>query len=155
MHISDYNSTVCLLHHRIRNQTRGRPWGYFYPLYLTVGLLFTKLPHLKYAALNLKLRSVPLWDPDEDILGGLLRVKFDRLALKLRWKNHIAAIIDLTIFDYLPPMRTLTINLPSAIDLGDKEAKMAMASKLYELGKLTLGQAADLTGYSKETLWNC
>ena len=48
-------------------------------------------------------------------------------------------------------MRTLTINLPSAIDLGDKEAKMAMASKLYELGKLTLGQAADLAGYSKET----
>jgi len=41
--------------------------------------------------------------------------------------------------------------LPSAIDLGDKEAKMAMASKLYELGKLTLGQAADLAGYSKET----
>jgi len=48
-------------------------------------------------------------------------------------------------------MRTLTINLPSTIDLGDKEAKMAMASKLYELGKLTLGQAADLAGYSKET----
>ena len=48
-------------------------------------------------------------------------------------------------------MRTLTINLPSNIDLGDKEAKMAMASKLYELGKLTLEQAADLAGYSKET----
>ncbi|HLW05960.1 MAG TPA: UPF0175 family protein [Marinilabiliaceae bacterium] len=48
-------------------------------------------------------------------------------------------------------MRTLTINLPSTIDLGDREAKMALASKLYELGKLTLGQAAELTGYSKET----
>jgi len=52
---------------------------------------------------------------------------------------------------YLSPMRTLTINLPSTIDLGDREAKMALASKLYELGKLTLGQAAELTGYSKET----
>ena len=41
--------------------------------------------------------------------------------------------------------------MPSAIDLGEKEAKMAMASKLYELGKLTLEQAADLAGYSKET----
>lgn len=48
-------------------------------------------------------------------------------------------------------MRTLTINLPSTLDLGDREAKMALASKLYELGKLTLGQAAELTGYSKET----
>ena len=48
-------------------------------------------------------------------------------------------------------MRTLTINLPSTIDLGDREAKMALASKLYELGKLTLGQAAELAGYSKET----
>jgi len=52
---------------------------------------------------------------------------------------------------YLSAMRTLTINLPSTIDLGDREAKMALASKLYELGKLTLGQAAELTGYSKET----
>lgn len=48
-------------------------------------------------------------------------------------------------------MRTLTINLPGTVDLNDKEAKMMLASKLYELGKLTLGQAAELTGYSKET----
>ncbi len=48
-------------------------------------------------------------------------------------------------------MRTLTINLPSTIDLDDKEAKMLLASKLYELGKLTLGQASELAGYSKET----
>lgn len=48
-------------------------------------------------------------------------------------------------------MRTLTINLPGTLDLNDKEAKMALASKLYELGKLSLGQAAELVGYSKET----
>lgn len=48
-------------------------------------------------------------------------------------------------------MRTLTINLPSTIDLDDREAKMVLASRLYEIGKLTLGQASDLTGYSKET----
>lgn len=48
-------------------------------------------------------------------------------------------------------MRTLTINLPGTIDLNDKEVKMVLASKLYELGKLTLGQAAELAGYSKET----
>ena len=48
-------------------------------------------------------------------------------------------------------MRTLTIQLPATVDLDDKEAKMALASKLYELGKLSLGQAAELAGYSKET----
>lgn len=48
-------------------------------------------------------------------------------------------------------MRTLTIHLPETVDLNDKEAKMVLASKLYELGKLSLGQAAELVGYSKET----
>lgn len=48
-------------------------------------------------------------------------------------------------------MRKLTITLPATVDLNDKEAKMAMASKLYELGKLSLGQAANLVGYSKAT----
>lgn len=48
-------------------------------------------------------------------------------------------------------MRKLTINLPGSVDLDDKEAKMVLASKLFELGKLTLGQAAELVGYSKET----
>lgn len=48
-------------------------------------------------------------------------------------------------------MRTLTIHLPETIGLNDKEAKMVLASKLYELGKLSLGQAAELAGYSKET----
>ena len=48
-------------------------------------------------------------------------------------------------------MRTLTIQIPGTVDLDDKEARMALASKLYELGKLTLGQAADMAGYSKET----
>lgn len=48
-------------------------------------------------------------------------------------------------------MKTLTINIPNTADIDDKEAKMALASKLYERGKLTLGQAAELTGYSKET----
>ncbi|MBW3545857.1 MAG: UPF0175 family protein [Bacteroidetes bacterium] len=48
-------------------------------------------------------------------------------------------------------MRTLTIQIPDNIDLDDKEASMALASKLYELGKLSLGQAAEMVGYSKET----
>jgi predicted HTH domain antitoxin len=48
-------------------------------------------------------------------------------------------------------MRTITIDLPNSLDLNDKEAKMVFASKLYEMGKLSLGQAAELAGYSKRT----
>ncbi len=48
-------------------------------------------------------------------------------------------------------MKTLTINIPSTANIDDKEARMSLASKLYERGKLTLGQAAELAGYSKET----
>ena len=46
-------------------------------------------------------------------------------------------------------MKTLTINLPDTIDLTPKEAQTALAAQLYEMGKLSLGQAADLAGYSK------
>lgn len=48
-------------------------------------------------------------------------------------------------------MKTITINIPSTADIDDKEARMSLASKLYERGKLSLGQAAELAGYSKET----
>ena len=48
-------------------------------------------------------------------------------------------------------MKTLTINIPNTADIDDKEARMSLASKLYERGKLSLGQAAELAGYSKET----
>ncbi len=36
-------------------------------------------------------------------------------------------------------MKTLTINIPNSADIDDKEAKLALASKLYERGRLTLG----------------
>ena len=48
-------------------------------------------------------------------------------------------------------MKTLTINIPSTAEIDDKEARMSLASTLYERSKLTLGQAAELAGYSKET----
>jgi len=59
---------------------------------------------------------------------------------------------------YLWNMRTLHLNIPETVDFDDKEAVMAIASRLYEKGKLSLGQAADLAGLSKrafmETLGN-
>ena len=47
-------------------------------------------------------------------------------------------------------MRTLTIKLPATVELDDQEARMVLAAKLYEMGKLSLGQAAELADYSKE-----
>ena len=46
-------------------------------------------------------------------------------------------------------MKTIQLNIPDTVDLDDREAKMLLASRLYEKGKLTLGQAADLVGLSK------
>lgn len=48
-------------------------------------------------------------------------------------------------------MKTLTLNIPDNLDLDDREAAMLLATKLYEQGKLSLGQAAELAGYSKRT----
>lgn len=48
-------------------------------------------------------------------------------------------------------MKTLVINLPETVDMTEKEAVMVLAAQLYEMGKLSLGQAADLAGYSKTT----
>jgi predicted HTH domain antitoxin len=48
-------------------------------------------------------------------------------------------------------MKTLTLFLPDGIDLDEKEAKTLLAAKLYEKGTLSLGQAADVAGYSKRT----
>lgn len=46
-------------------------------------------------------------------------------------------------------MKTLTINIPDTLDLDDKEVVMLIATRLYEQGKLSLGQAAELAGLSK------
>ena len=49
-------------------------------------------------------------------------------------------------------MPTLTIELPDFINIELKEIKLLLAAKLYEEGKLSLGQAAELVGVSKRTL---
>ena len=46
-------------------------------------------------------------------------------------------------------MSTLIINIPDSFKLEEREAKMHLASSLYEKGKLSLGQAAELVGISK------
>ena len=48
-------------------------------------------------------------------------------------------------------MSSVTLNLPDKFDLNDKEVLMLVATSLYEKGKLSLGQAAELVGLTKRT----
>lgn len=48
-------------------------------------------------------------------------------------------------------MKTLTINIPDSLDYDNKKLAMILASRLYEQGKLSLGQAAELANFSKRT----
>ncbi|MCE6989308.1 UPF0175 family protein [Dyadobacter sp. CY323] len=48
-------------------------------------------------------------------------------------------------------MKTVTIDLPDSLDTEEFEIKMLLAGQLYERGKLSLGQAAQLVGISKRS----
>ena len=54
-----------------------------------------------------------------------------------------------SIFEKRFQMKTLQLDIPDTIDLNEREAKMLLASRLFEKGKLTLGQAASFAGLSK------
>ncbi len=44
-------------------------------------------------------------------------------------------------------MKHLTLNIPDHLD--ERETKRCLAAKMYETGKLSLGQASELAGLSK------
>jgi len=46
-------------------------------------------------------------------------------------------------------MKTLTVTLPDNLEMDNRELVMLLASRLYEQGKLSLGQAAELAGLTK------
>ncbi|HYK76359.1 MAG TPA: UPF0175 family protein [Daejeonella sp.] len=46
-------------------------------------------------------------------------------------------------------MSTITLSIPEKFELDPKDTIKFLASKLYEAGKLSLGQAAELAGLSK------
>ncbi len=48
-------------------------------------------------------------------------------------------------------MKTITLNIPDSLDIDDNNLAMFIASKLYEEGRLSLGQAAELANLSKRT----
>lgn len=48
-------------------------------------------------------------------------------------------------------MKTLTLNIPDTVDVDNRDLAMLVSTKLYEQGKLTLGQAAEVAGLTKRT----
>lgn len=48
-------------------------------------------------------------------------------------------------------MKVITLNIPDSANLDAKEAAMILAASLYEKGKLSLGQAAEVAGLTKRT----
>lgn len=48
-------------------------------------------------------------------------------------------------------MNVLTVHLPDSLKMNDFELKMMIATKLFEDGKLSSGQAAEIVGISKRS----
>lgn len=48
-------------------------------------------------------------------------------------------------------MNTLTIKIPSSLQVSEFDLVMTLVTKLYEEGKLSSGQAAEMAGISKRT----
>lgn len=46
-------------------------------------------------------------------------------------------------------MRVLNIEIPDNVNLDERETKRFLAAKMYEAGKLSLGQAAEMASLSK------
>ncbi|MEY3785805.1 MAG: hypothetical protein RLZ75_10 [Pseudomonadota bacterium] len=48
-------------------------------------------------------------------------------------------------------MQTLQIQLPDSINIETQEIQLLLASRLYENGLLSVGQASQMAGFSKRT----
>ncbi|MDQ2792721.1 MAG: UPF0175 family protein [Bacteroidota bacterium] len=46
-------------------------------------------------------------------------------------------------------MKTLTLSISDALDLDNRDIAMIVSTRLYEQGKLSLGQAAEVAGLTK------
>lgn len=46
-------------------------------------------------------------------------------------------------------MKSITLNFPDTLEVNDKDIIMLIATKFFEQGKLSLGQAAEIVGLSK------
>lgn len=46
-------------------------------------------------------------------------------------------------------MKTISLQIPENLNLSERDVKRFFAAKLFEAGKLSLGQAAEMAGLSK------
>jgi predicted HTH domain antitoxin len=48
-------------------------------------------------------------------------------------------------------MKVITFEFPDSLNIDENEVSMLLAASLYEKGRLSLGQAADVAGLSKRS----
>lgn len=48
-------------------------------------------------------------------------------------------------------MKTLTLNIPDSLDVDNQDLAMLVSTRLYEQGRLSLGQAAEVAGLTIRT----
>jgi predicted HTH domain antitoxin len=48
-------------------------------------------------------------------------------------------------------MKTITFQMPDNLEVEDSQLAMILASQLYQQGKVSIGQAAQITGLTKRT----
>lgn len=48
-------------------------------------------------------------------------------------------------------MRKVTLNIPDSVDINNAEVAILVVSQLYEMGRLSIGQAAEVAGLTKRT----
>ncbi len=48
-------------------------------------------------------------------------------------------------------MKTLTLTIPDTLEVDNRDLAMLVSTRLYEQGKLSLGQAAEVAGLTKRT----
>jgi predicted HTH domain antitoxin len=48
-------------------------------------------------------------------------------------------------------MKTLTLYIPDSLEVDNRDLAMLVSTRLYEQGKLSLGQAAEVAGLTKRT----
>ena len=72
---------------------------------------------------------------------------------RLGWESHTIGQIFLYICETIKilAMRIVELHIPDEVDLKDYDFSMIIASKLYEDGKLSSGQAAEMAGLTKRT----
>jgi predicted HTH domain antitoxin len=48
-------------------------------------------------------------------------------------------------------MKTITLEIPDSVDVNNQDVAMIVSTRLYQQGRLSLGQAAEVAGLSKRT----